>query len=402
MDKMRKLLDYVSKNIPFYINYFNNNKDPLDINSYPILTKKDYIDNIDLLMSIHCRKEDLKIQKTSGTTGIPLCVYQHPEDYYNQVLELWRIRKNFYNITPLSRKLTFYLNRDATKTLEKGYCLEAENELVVGLYDLIDGDKSKFILDKIKSYKPEYIRATPTAICKFIDFSKKNNIHKCEEIYYIESQSEFLFDFQREIMQGFFPNAQVSNTYGCTEISGIAQELPCCQGLHVIDKNVFIEICNNGKITQKENIEGDLIITGLNSLIMPFIRYQIGDRGKIITNNCKCGHQVIEIVAGRSNDYIKLMNGKEEHCSILVRGIEKINDLNNQVIKFKFIQRTKDSFDVYLTIKDSSLEENTKNIFLDYISNTSIKNVKWNFYFVDFCDVEQTKSKFCYFESQVI
>ena len=46
MDKMSKLLSFVSKNIPYYINYFNNNdKDPLDINSYPILSKKDYIDN---------------------------------------------------------------------------------------------------------------------------------------------------------------------------------------------------------------------------------------------------------------------------------------------------------------------------------------------------------------------
>ena len=108
MDKMSKLLSFVSENIPYYINYFNNNdKDPLDINSYPILSKKDYIDNMELMISKTCCIENLKLQKTSGTTGIPLCVYRTPNEYYNQVLELWRIRKTFYKITPFSRKLAF-------------------------------------------------------------------------------------------------------------------------------------------------------------------------------------------------------------------------------------------------------------------------------------------------------
>ena len=402
MDKMRRLLAYVSENVPYYINYFNDNdKDPLDINSYPIMSKKDYIDNWDLMISKRCSKDELKIQKTSGTTGVPLCVYQHPKEYYNQVLELWRVRKKFYNITPISRKLTFYLNREITKGLEKGYCLEAENELVIGLYDLIDGDKATFILDKIEIYETEYIRSTPTAICKFINFNIKNNVYKCDCIKYIEAQSEFLFDFQREMMRRFFPNAHISNVYGCTEISGIAQEIPECQGLHVFDKNVFIEICNGDGLTQKENVEGDFVITGLNSFVMPFIRYRIGDKGRILTKNCKCNHQIIEIIAGRTNDFIKLVNGKEEHCSVLVRGIEKINEINNQVIKFKFVQQTLDSFDVFLTIKDNTLEENTEKIFLDYIQNTGIKNAKWNFHFVDFDDIEQTKSKFSYFESKL-
>lgn len=403
MDKMSKLLSFVSKNIPYYINYFNNNdKDPLDINSYPILSKKDYIDNMELMISKTCCIENLKLQKTSGTTGIPLCVYRTPNEYYNQVLELWRIRKTFYKITPFSRKLAFYLDRETTKNLHKGYCMEANNELVVGLYDLLDGDKSRYILDKINAFRPEYIRATPTAICKFISFSIKHDIHECLYIYYIESQSEFLFDFQRDMMTKFFPNAQISNGYGCTEISGIAQEVPNCSGLHVISNNAFIEICDsNNKITQEENVEGDFIITGLNSLTMPFIRYRIGDKGKIITNNCKCNHQIIQLTAGRTNDFIKLANGKEEHCAILVRGIEKVNSLNNQIIKFKFIQKLIDTFEVYLTIKDAYLAENIKDIFLNYIESTVVKDCKWNFHFVDFEDIEQNKSKFCYFESKV-
>ena len=403
MSKLENILRYASENVPYYINYFKvHDKDPLDIRSYPIVTKKEYVENGDLMLAIGHNKEKLKVQKTSGTTGIPLNVYETFKEYYNQVMPLWRNRKQYYNIKASSRKLTFYLDREVTKDLEKGYQFEAENELVVGIYDVMDGIKTQYILDIIDIYRPEYIRSTPTAICNFINACKKHGIYHCDYITYIESQSEFLFDFQREIMRDFFGDVAISNQYGCTEISAVAQEIPGCEGLHVLDMNAYVEIYNSEHIlTREENVDGEIVVTGLNSYTMPFIRYKIGDRGRIITNHCKCNHQIIDVTAGRANDFICLADGRQEHSAVLVRGIEKCNQIHNQIIKFKFVQESLEQFVVYISLRDQSFSDEIKRIFLDYIKDTVVKSSKWEFFFVDPEAMEQKKSKFCYFENRI-
>lgn len=403
MNKLEKVLQYVSKNVPYYINYFKTHeKDPLDILSYPIVTKKDYIENGDLMLANGHDKTKLKVQKTSGTTGIPLNIYETYDEYYNQVMPLWRNRKKYYNIRTSSRKLTFYLDRAATKDLEKGYQFEAENELVVGIYDVMDGTKTQYILEVIDIYRPDYIRSTPTAICNFIGACRKNGISYCEYVSYIESQSEFLFDFQREVIKGFFVNASISNQYGCTEVSAVAQEIPNCDGLHVLESNAYVEIYAAGcLITREENVEGELLITGLNSFTMPFVRYKIGDRGRIVTNQCGCKHQIITITAGRANDFIQLPDGRQEHSVLLVKGIDYCNQICNQIIKFKFVQEAIDKFVVYISLKDKSFSDKIKSAFLEYIEGTVIESFKWEIYFVSSEAMEQTKSKFCYFENRI-
>ena len=403
MNKLEKLLKYVSENVPFYIEYFKENpeKNPIDIQEYPILTKKYYADNIDEFISKEYNKESLEWDKTSGTTGIPLKVYRTKREYYSEVLPLWRTRK-LYNIVPSSRKLCFYLDREITKDVDEGYVMEASNELVVGLYDFIDGKKTDIIYKKIEEYQPEYVRCTPTAICNFANYYKKRFGINCEYINYIESQSEYLFDFQKEIMHDFFPNAIISNEYGCTEVLGIAQEKPFCNGLHVLEDNVYLEICDdNDNITRDINVEGDILITGLNAFSMPFIRYRIGDRGKFVNHKCLCQEQIVEVIAGRSNDFIKLADGRCEHSAVLVRIVDKINEKYNQIIKFKFVQKSYELIDVFISIKESKYEGEVKQLFYDIHKESIVKDIKCNLLFVEFNDISQKKSKFGYFECQI-
>lgn len=402
MDKMKKLLEYVSKNIPYYIEYFaHNNKDPLQIDSYPILSRKDYVDNYDMMISPECTKMQLRLSTTSGTTGIPLKVIRTDKEYYSQLMPLWRIRKKYYQIMPSSTCLRFCLTKEESKQVKNGINLDKDNKLIVSLFDVENKINAENIFKAINEKKPEYIKSTPTAICNFITFCKNNGIDSCEYIRYIESHSEYLFDFQREMMVDFFCNAQISNEYGCTEIMGIAQEIPTCKGLQVLNDNAYVEICNNTKLTREVNIEGDLVITGLNSFSMPFIRYKIGDRGKIL--QCEDNNsQFIEVMAGRTNDYIIYADGKKEHSIALARAIRSCNDINNQIIKFKFIQNSVNSIDLFLTIKDIRFSKEVEQIFRTCVSKTSLKSFQWNVFFVPFDHFTQKKSKFSYFENKII
>lgn len=61
-------------------------------------------------------------------------------------------------------------------------------------------------------------------------------------------------------------------------IRGVACECEVHTGLHISTENNYAEIlCGSRHVTPGES--GDLIVTNLNNLGMPFIRYSIGNTG---------------------------------------------------------------------------------------------------------------------------
>jgi phenylacetate-CoA ligase len=60
--------------------------------------------------------------------------------------------------------------------------------------------------------------------------------------------------------------------------------------------------------------EGSLIVTNLYNLSMPFIRYEMGDRGTLMhSGKCRCGFNgpVMRLTEGRCENYIVLPDGRE-------------------------------------------------------------------------------------------
>ena len=102
------------------------------------------------------------------------------------------------------------------------------------------------------------------------------------DLKYIELTGERITGEAKSAIADFF-GCKVADQYGCYEANSIAYECPY-GGLHVMTENVYVE-------TVGEN-EDDICITSLHNKVMPFIRYKIGDKGKIIHNhNCPCGSQ---------------------------------------------------------------------------------------------------------------
>ena len=61
---------------------------------------------------------------------------------------------------------------------------------------------------------------------------------------------------------------------------------------------------------------------------MPFVRYKVGDRGRLCTDkNCSCGSQepILELEMARDNDLIQKADGSVAHYDCLFGVIERIN-----------------------------------------------------------------------------
>jgi phenylacetate-CoA ligase len=120
---------------------------------------------------------------------------------------------------------------------------------------------------------------------------------------------EPLLPHQRELIENVL-QCRVFNEYGCAEFGPVAYECP--QGrLHINAENVFVEIDRDAD----GHGRGNLVMTELNNLGMPMIRYRMGDVGVLSGEPCDCGRglPVLEEISGRSLDFIQTGDGKKVH-----------------------------------------------------------------------------------------
>ena len=145
-------------------------------------------------------------------------------------------------------------------------------------------------------------------------------------------------------MEAFF-NCKVASQYGCYEVNSIAYECPFHK-LHVMTENVYVEIVEDNQIC----------ITSKHNRVMPFVRYKVGDRGRLCTDkNCSCGSQepILELEMARDNDLIQKADGSVAHYDCLFGVIERINlMLEMAILQFQIIQTDYEKFDVYMVVDD--------------------------------------------------
>lgn len=104
----------------------------------------------------------------------------------------------------------------------------------------------------------------------------------------------------------------VFDKYGSREFSGIAWECEQHDGHHVVAESYIVEILRDGRPAQPGEL-GEVVITDLNNLVMPLIRYRIGDLAVAMDADapCGCGRGLPRIgrIEGRVQAMIVAENG---------------------------------------------------------------------------------------------
>ena len=161
-----------------------------------------------------------------------------------------------------------------------------------------------------------------------------------------------------------------------------------------MSENVFVETVG----------EDDLCISSLHNKVMPFIRYKIGDKGKVIyEHNCPCGSRepVIDLQKARKNDWIYHADGTVSHSDLFCNIVDKINlSLQQAILQYQIIQTDYEEFEVYIVIneKEDALEIQT--MFVTFYEKYQRKS-KFTFYFVDYLYPSEKTGKLAWFVSKV-
>jgi phenylacetate-CoA ligase len=128
------------------------------------------------------------------------------------------------------------------------------------------------------------------------------------------------------------------NTYGTEEMGNIAWACPeQSNNLHTSIETILINFRDVD--TQSNGKMGSIIVTNLENYVMPFIRYDLGDRILLPENDrCSCGRTLplLGQVFGRNDDFI-IYNGRKYYLDFFYNIMERKKFL--YVKKYKIVQK---------------------------------------------------------------
>lgn len=345
MNKLEKMLAFVSEHNNFYKDRIKRYdiRNPLDINQWPILTRKDVQENrYNMFSDGYIEKyygKQLKMQASSGSTGMPVYVYWDFKDWYASNMALWRKRFQWYKVRPSDKKVIFTLNTfDCFDKQEKPYYIKESNNVLSFDISLFRNEKNyDEMISAILDFQPDWLYIQPFVLRNLIQAYKEKDRVPPKTIKYIESVGEMLpFDLRHQASELF--NIPITNMYGSEEMNGIAIENPKGDML-VLDENAFVEVKDKTRGIG-EFCEGELIVTNLNNFAMPLIRYSQNDDAIIATqinNHGNSKKTIINAIKGRSFESIKIEN-TEINALKLASILSNINEFFHGIIAFyKFV-----------------------------------------------------------------
>jgi len=213
------------------------------------------------------------------------------------------------------------------------------NELLLSAFDL-SADRIGWYVERLRRFRPRCLFGYPSSISLMCRLARRAG-HDLSDlpVRVVFSTAEVLYDHQKQIISESFGGAPVANGYGSREGGFIAHECPA-GSMHVTSESVIIEFVSSGRRV-KPGKQGEIVVTHLDNHAMPFIRYRTGDVGRASAEACPCGRglEVMDVVQGRSTDFIIAPDGRWVHGLGLIYVVREIAGVE----EYQIVQRDVDA-----------------------------------------------------------
>ena len=305
------IVAFAASRTPYYARTLApfSNRGRVDIGALPILHKEDIARCMDDLLARDADRSQVKVGHTGGSTGKPLAFWYN--DARHELMRAGMMRS--YRLSgwrPGQKILNFWGARQDVVPggvfgAQFGDAIAAEHTIAACEYteaQLIEW--ARFI----RSYRPVLLQGYASILSEVARVTIEHGLSTPGSLLGVYSTAEVLADSSRQRMEQAF-GCKVFNQYGSREIPNIACE--CRLGkMHVFTDMVVLE-------SQPIDNENRLLVTSLTNRLMPMIRYDIGDAGRLLDGACECGlpFPLMEMDLCRQNDLIRTKSGKTIHPS---------------------------------------------------------------------------------------
>ena len=342
LENAKVTLRYAQKFVPYYTNLFREiDFDPEELTDLsqmrhiPPLSRDDLIDHRHELIDYRWknaavesdranrppgeplplarfRKKSLIRNRSSGSTGAPTIFYENGSITASNWANELRLR-NWFGVKPGEREAR--LARVSAEYIASSKSVKLRrllwNQLALPGVSLAERDFAASA-EAIKRFQPRVLWGFTSALTGLAEFIESNGI-RFPQGYptVLITWAAPLYPHERALLERVF-KCSVTNIYGTREVGHIAGR--CELGhLHVNQESVYLEAENpfpsNDPTDDKPS---ELLATTLMPTPMPFIRYRMGDLGRLSNNVCECGRtlQVIEEFTGRTGEIFKTSDGR--------------------------------------------------------------------------------------------
>ena len=351
-------MKYAYHFVPFYHNKLKNagiHPDSIqslqDLSKLPIV-RKDELRNQNGLQLISSQKnlEDLKIIRTSGSSGTPFLIY------INGIENDWR--KSIYmraNILcgqkPRDRWVVITAPHHFGDTTGIQRRLGIYAQKIVSIFMDVD-EQIDFLLKANADIVDGYSSAL-TVIAKQIERKAVGGIHP----KLIFGNAEIIDPPSRKYLEKIFQGIYCDQ-YGCAELDRTAWQCPERVGYHMDTDSVITEVVDADGSPVSIGERGEVVFTSLFNYSMPFLRYAVGDIGVFSSEKCPCGvtFPLMETIEGRTDSLITLPDGRVVSPLIFTAAMMRY-PLFNKIRNYRIVQKKSDLFLVSVEKADAKTDK---------------------------------------------
>jgi len=309
--RLRKIVDYVYHNTPFYRKKFQevdlnpeDIRDIDDISKLPFTNKLDLRDNYPFGLAAVPMSQIVRIHASSGTTGKPVVVL-----YTRKDLATWA--------ESISRAFTAY-GADNTDIFQisYGYGLftgglgahDGATNIGASVIPISSGNTQKQIT-LMHDFGATTLCCTPS-YALFLAEALKTSGYKRDEFklkrgcFGAEPWTE---NMRKELEQNL--GIKAYDIYGLSEVAGpgVGYECECQNGTHLNEDYYYPEIVDpKTGDSLPEGTLGELCFTHLTKEGMPLLRYRTHDLTALHYDKCGCGRTFVRMdrILGRCDDML--------------------------------------------------------------------------------------------------
>ncbi|MHA1556959.1 MAG: F390 synthetase-related protein [Candidatus Heimdallarchaeota archaeon] len=308
LKKAQALVQYVTEKSPFFQAHYNN-QNLHDVWNLPIVNKKIMMDNFTEYTTLGFQKEELldfclrieqeqnfterfhgyNVAMSSGTSGSKGIVITSPEEEKYLQAALFS-RFVFPKVLRIKWAFILRITTPAFQVSKFGQQLTHFN-LQLPIEEL---------REKLQQFQPNILSAPPSMlsiIAKEVQNGrltiKPKRIISYAEVLYPEVKTEIEETFDTLVHQ-IYQGSEGSIAMTCK-----------CGNLHINEDLMKVQLFDNeGNLTESGKPCHKMIVTDLNKISQPIIRYELNDIITISPEKCSCGSnfRVIEQVMGRADD----------------------------------------------------------------------------------------------------
>jgi len=329
--KLQALLYHAQSNTPFYRRRFAEagvdirNPDPVGVlGRLPPLNKRKIRASLDDMLW-HDAPGGVFEHNTGGSTGEPLIFYfDRRRQGYDQAA---RIRSHrWFGVDIGHRELYIWGSPiESNRTDHVKHLRDALfNHRLLTAFDMSPQRMDKY-LDEFDRYGPVCLFGYPSSIALLARHARSSRRQlDTGHLRAVFVTGEVCYPHDREAITSYF-GVPVADGYGSREAGFIAHECPL-GSMHITAENVIVEIIDKTGEPVPVGETGEIVVTHLDTYAMPFIRYRTGDVGRLKPGRCPCGRglPMMDVVQGRTTDFLYLPDGTIKHALSIIYPLREL------------------------------------------------------------------------------